>query len=158
MDAKAAAAVKPAFETGRQELRGMTADHRQGIEKFEADLWKIADSLRANSNLASNEYFIHALHGPNTGSCTGRFGRPLRTPDVVPFELEADLVVCQLMIEQEHFCCPRSEILSGFRVLREEVFVNAPRRGCRLLEFLGSLRTARFRVGSTPAAREVGID
>jgi type I restriction enzyme M protein len=36
----------------------MTADHLQGIEKFEADLWKIADNLRANSNLASNEYFM----------------------------------------------------------------------------------------------------
>jgi type I restriction enzyme M protein len=61
MDAKATAAVKPALETGRQELRGMTADHLQGIEKFEADLWKIADSLRANSNLASNEYFMPIL-------------------------------------------------------------------------------------------------
>lgn len=58
MDARAAAAVKPALETGRQEPRGMTADHLQGIEKFEADLWKIADNLRANSNLASNEYFM----------------------------------------------------------------------------------------------------
>jgi type I restriction enzyme M protein len=58
MDARAAAAVKPALETGRQEPRGMTADHLQGIEQFEADLWKIADNLRANSNLASNEYFM----------------------------------------------------------------------------------------------------
>ena len=32
-----------------------------GIEKFEADLWKIADNLRANSNLASNEYFMPIL-------------------------------------------------------------------------------------------------
>ena len=36
----------------------MSADHLQGIEKFEADLWKIADDLRANSGLASNEYFM----------------------------------------------------------------------------------------------------
>ncbi|PKU25254.1 HsdM family class I SAM-dependent methyltransferase [Telmatospirillum siberiense] len=36
----------------------MTADHMMGIEKFETDLWKIADNLRANSNLASNEYFM----------------------------------------------------------------------------------------------------
>jgi type I restriction enzyme M protein len=36
----------------------MIADHLTGIEKFEADLWKIADNLRANSNLASNEYFM----------------------------------------------------------------------------------------------------
>src|SRR6266446_10814301 len=36
----------------------MIADHLQGIGKFEADLWKIADNLRANSNLASNEYLM----------------------------------------------------------------------------------------------------
>jgi type I restriction enzyme M protein len=36
----------------------MTADHMKGIEEFEAGLWKIADNLRANSNLASNEYFM----------------------------------------------------------------------------------------------------
>ncbi len=36
----------------------MSADHFIGIEKFEADLWKLADGLRANSNLASNEYFM----------------------------------------------------------------------------------------------------
>ena len=39
----------------------MNADHLTGIEKFEADLWKIADNLRANSNLASNEYFMPIL-------------------------------------------------------------------------------------------------
>jgi type I restriction enzyme M protein len=36
----------------------MVVDHFKGIEKFEADLWKIADDLRANSGLASNEYFM----------------------------------------------------------------------------------------------------
>jgi type I restriction enzyme M protein len=39
----------------------MTADHLQGIEKFESGLGKIADNLRANSNLASNEYFMPIL-------------------------------------------------------------------------------------------------
>ena len=39
----------------------MIADHLIGIERFEADLWKIADGLRANSNLASNEYFMPIL-------------------------------------------------------------------------------------------------
>ncbi|WP_247276730.1 class I SAM-dependent DNA methyltransferase [Bradyrhizobium sp. 182] len=34
------------------------ADHLEGLGKFEAGLWKIADNLRANSNLASNEYFM----------------------------------------------------------------------------------------------------
>ena len=32
--------------------------HFDCIEQFEADLWKVADNLRANSNLASNEYFM----------------------------------------------------------------------------------------------------
>jgi Stage II sporulation protein E (SpoIIE) len=36
----------------------MTADHLKGLEEFEAELWKLADNLRANSNLASNEYFM----------------------------------------------------------------------------------------------------
>ena len=58
MDPRTATAVKPALETTRKEPRIMMADHLQGIEKFEADLWKIADNLRANSNLASNEYFM----------------------------------------------------------------------------------------------------
>ena len=39
----------------------MTTDHMTGIEKFEADLWRVADNLRANSNLASNEYFMPIL-------------------------------------------------------------------------------------------------
>ena len=39
----------------------MVADHVIGIEQFEADLWKVADNLRANSNLASNEYFMPIL-------------------------------------------------------------------------------------------------
>ena len=36
----------------------MTADHLLDIEQFNADLWKLADELRANSGLASNEYFM----------------------------------------------------------------------------------------------------
>ena len=36
----------------------MIADTLKGLEEFEAELWKIADNLRANSNLASNEYFM----------------------------------------------------------------------------------------------------
>ena len=35
--------------------------YHTGIEQFEADLWKVADNLRANSNLASNEYFMPIL-------------------------------------------------------------------------------------------------
>ena len=39
----------------------MIADHLNDIGKFEADLWKVADNLRANSSLASNEYFMPIL-------------------------------------------------------------------------------------------------
>ena len=39
----------------------MIADHLIGIEQFEADLWRVADNLRANSHLASNEYFMPIL-------------------------------------------------------------------------------------------------
>ena len=39
----------------------LIADHMNGIERFEADLWKVADNLRANSHLASNEYFMPIL-------------------------------------------------------------------------------------------------
>jgi type I restriction enzyme M protein len=36
----------------------MIADHLTDIAQFDADLWKVADELRANSGLASNEYFM----------------------------------------------------------------------------------------------------
>jgi type I restriction enzyme M protein len=36
----------------------MTADHFGNIDQFNADLWKIADDLRANSGVPSNEYFM----------------------------------------------------------------------------------------------------
>lgn len=39
----------------------MIAEHMRGLEKFEAELWTIADNLRANTTLASNEYFMPIL-------------------------------------------------------------------------------------------------
>lgn len=36
----------------------MIADHLGNVEQFGSDLWKLADDLRANSGLASNEYFM----------------------------------------------------------------------------------------------------
>ncbi|MGN6704965.1 MAG: N-6 DNA methylase [Rhodanobacter sp.] len=39
----------------------MTADHFTHLDQFGADLWKLADQLRANSGLASNEYFMPIL-------------------------------------------------------------------------------------------------
>lgn len=48
-------------------------DHFTGIEKFEADLWKIADKLRAESNLASNEYFMPIMGLIFLRQATNRF-------------------------------------------------------------------------------------
>ena len=42
-------------------VQTLIADQLTDIEKLEADLWKVADNLRANSNLASNEYFMPIL-------------------------------------------------------------------------------------------------
>ena len=42
----------------KNELGSAVDGHFDGIEQFEADLWEVADNLRANSNLASNEYFM----------------------------------------------------------------------------------------------------
>jgi type I restriction enzyme M protein len=39
----------------------MSKDHFDDLSQFEADLWQAADNLRANSNLASNEYFMPIL-------------------------------------------------------------------------------------------------
>ena len=49
----------------------MIADHLTGIKEFEADLWKVADNLRANSNLASNEYFTGLYAKFSKGIRTG---------------------------------------------------------------------------------------
>jgi hypothetical protein len=58
MDGNSAEAVKTTLVATGPESQRMTADHLKDIEKFDADLWKVADNLRANSNLASNEYFM----------------------------------------------------------------------------------------------------
>jgi type I restriction enzyme M protein len=51
----------------------MIADNLTGLEKFEEDLWKIADDLRANSGLASNEYFMPILGLIFLRQATNRF-------------------------------------------------------------------------------------
>ena len=57
----------------------MIADHLTGIEQFEADLWKVADGLRANSNLASNEYFMPILGLIFLRHATNRYYAALET-------------------------------------------------------------------------------
>lgn len=57
----------------------MTADHLAGIERFEADLWKLADDLRANSGLASNEYFMPIMGLLFLRHATNRYYEALKT-------------------------------------------------------------------------------
>jgi len=79
MDVRLTGAIAAKIDPG-----GMVADHLAGIEKFESGLWKIADNLRANSNLASNEYFMPIMGliscaMPRTGSMRHkRQSRPTR--------------------------------------------------------------------------------
>ena len=42
-------------------ISGLIADHFENDDEFKASLWQAADNLRANSNLASNEYFLPIL-------------------------------------------------------------------------------------------------
>lgn len=39
-------------------LAKVSSNHFKSLEQFESELWKLADDLRANSGLASNEYFM----------------------------------------------------------------------------------------------------
>lgn len=39
----------------------MNGGHFDEVEQFEAYLWRMADDLRANSGLASNEYFMSVM-------------------------------------------------------------------------------------------------
>lgn len=57
----------------------MIADHLTGIEQFGADLWKLADDLRANSGLASNEYFMPIMGLLFLRQATNRYYATLAT-------------------------------------------------------------------------------
>jgi type I restriction-modification system DNA methylase subunit len=55
----------------------MIADNLKGLEEFEAGLWRIADNLRANSNLASNEYFMPIMGLLFLRQATNRYNEAL---------------------------------------------------------------------------------
>ena len=62
----------------------MISDHMTGIDQFDADLWKIADDLRANANLASNEYFMPILGLLFLRQATNRYYETLKAVDFHP--------------------------------------------------------------------------
>jgi type I restriction enzyme M protein len=121
--ARAAAAVKPAIETVRQEPRGMTADHLQSIEKFEADLWKIADNLRANSNLASNEYFMPIMGLIFLRRATNRF---YEAKAAIEADKEAGKMPDRPLVEAD-FTCRRA--LNLPESARFDVILKTPKGG-----------------------------
>src|ERR1035438_10809908 len=67
----------------------MTADHLNNIEQFDADLWKMADSLRANSGLASNEYFMPIMGLLFLRQATNRYYEALSA-------IQADKAACKI--------------------------------------------------------------
>jgi type I restriction enzyme M protein len=68
----------------------MNADHLTNIEQFNADLWKVADELRANSGLASNEYFMPIMGLLFLRHATNRYYEALAT-------IEADKAAGQFL-------------------------------------------------------------
>ena len=101
----------------------MIADHLTGIEKFEADLWKVADNLRANSNLASNEYFMPILGLIFLRHATNRYYAALA-------EIEKDKAAGKMperpLIEQD-FTRRRALMLPD--AARYDVLLKAPKDG-----------------------------
>ena len=82
----------------------MISDHMTGIDQFDADLWKIADDLRANANLASNEYFMPILGLLFLRQATNRYYETLKA-------IEADKADEGAHVDTGH--CTRKQSLSG---------------------------------------------
>ncbi len=101
----------------------MIADHLNGIEKFEADLWKVADNLRANSNLASNEYFMPILGLIFLRHATNRYYEALAA---IEEDKAAGKMPERPLIESD-FTQRRALMLP--RAARYDVLLQMPKRG-----------------------------
>jgi type I restriction enzyme M protein len=76
----------------------MTADHFANIEQFNADLWKMADDLRANSGLASNEYFMPILGLLFLRQATNRYNEAL---NAIQTDLAAGKIAKRPLVEAD---------------------------------------------------------
>lgn len=101
----------------------MTADHLTGIEQFEADLWKVADHLRANSNLASNEYFMPTLGLIFLRHATNRYYEALAT---IEGDRAAGRMPKRLLIEADF---TRRRALMLPEAARYDVLLEMPKNG-----------------------------
>ena len=101
----------------------MIADHLTGIEQFEADLWKVADNLRANSNLASNEYFMPILGLIFLRHATNRYYAAMAT---IKEDMAADKMPERPLIEAD-FTKRRALMLP--ETARYDVLLEMPKDG-----------------------------
>ena len=109
----------------------MAADHLLDIDKFGADLWKIADDLRANSGRASNEYFMPIMGLIFLRHATNRYYKALES-------IEADKAASRMpnrgLIEADF---TRRRALMLPEAARYDVLLKGPKDGN-----LGSALTA----------------
>ena len=101
----------------------MIADHLVGIEKLEADIWKVADNLRANSNLASNEYFMPILGLIFLRHATNRYHEALAA---IEDDKAARRIRAHLLIEAEF---TRRGALMLPEAARYDVLMQMPKDG-----------------------------
>ena len=116
----------------------MIADHLTGIERFEADLWKIADNLRANSNLASNEYFMPILGLIFLRHATNRYYAALR-------EIEKDKASGKMpdrTLREDDFT--RRRALNLPETARYDVLMQTPKDGSLGAEVTAAMEAVEY--------------
>ena len=101
----------------------LTADHLVGIERFEAPLWKVADKLRANSGLASNEYFMPVLGLIFLRQATNRY---YAAREEIERDMARGAMPCRSLIEAD-FSRRRAMMLP--KAARYDVLLENPKDG-----------------------------
>lgn len=101
----------------------MIADHFTGLEKFESGLWKIADNLRANSNLASNEYFMPIMGLIFLRHATNRF---YEAQAAIEADKKAGRMPDRLLVEADF---TRRRALNLPEAARFDVILKTPKDG-----------------------------
>ncbi|TQE99576.1 MAG: SAM-dependent DNA methyltransferase [Spiribacter salinus] len=101
----------------------MIADHLTDIDQFDADLWKVADDLRANSGLASNEYFMPIMGLLFLRQATNRYYEAL---DAIEADQKAGKMPDRPLVEAD-FTRRRAMMLP--EAARYDVILDQPKGG-----------------------------
>ncbi len=96
----------------------MTNDAFKDIEKLEADLWKAADNLRANSKLTSSDYFMPVLGVIFLRHAANRF----------------EAARCQIEADQASGKMPKRKVLPADYIARRALFLPEKARYDRIME------------------------